>query len=101
MKQTILAIDNDPLVLMSIKMLFADADVEVETASSGELGIALFREHPDRFPVVLLDFEMKNKEGVGMDGDEVAVHLKTRIGRIKPELAVLTSSFAGVLGKIV
>ena len=77
MKQTILAIDNDPLVLMSIKMLFADADVEVETASSGELGIALFREHPDRFPVVLLDFEMKNKEGVGMDGDEVAVHLKT------------------------
>jgi len=75
MKQTILAIDNDPLVLMSIKMLFADADIEVETASSGELGIALFREQPNRFPVVLLDLEMKNKDG-GMDGDEVAAHLK-------------------------
>ena len=28
MKQSILAIDNDPLVLMSIKMLFDDADTE-------------------------------------------------------------------------
>ncbi|MBX2988853.1 MAG: sigma-54-dependent Fis family transcriptional regulator [Bdellovibrionaceae bacterium] len=76
MKQTILAIDNDHLVLTSIKMLFADADIEVETASSGELGIALFREQPNRFSVVLLDFEMKTKEGHGMDGDEVAVALK-------------------------
>ena len=63
MKQTILAIDNDHLVLTSIKMLFADADIEVETTSSGELGIALFQEQPNRFSVVLLDFEMKNKEG--------------------------------------
>lgn len=88
MKQTILAIDNDPLVLMSIKMLFSDADIEVETASSGELGIALFREQPSRFPIVLLDFEMKNKEGIGMDGDEVAVHLK----KIEPDVRIVMVS---------
>lgn len=76
MKQSILAIDNDPLVLMSIKMLFADSDIEVETAASGEIGIALFREQPNRFSVVLLDFEMKTKDGSGLDGDEVATRLK-------------------------
>lgn len=66
MKQTILAIDNDHLVLMSLKMLFADSDIEVETATSGEFGIALFRTHPERFAVVLVDFEMKTKDGLGM-----------------------------------
>lgn len=76
MKQTILAIDNDHLVLMSLKMLFADSDIEVETAISGEFGVALFRAHPERFAVVLVDFEMKMKDGLGMDGDEVATQLK-------------------------
>lgn len=88
MKQSILAIDNDPLVLVSIKMLFADAEIEVETASSGELGIALFREQPNRFPVVLLDFEMRNKEGNGMDGDETAIQLKA----IQPEVRIVMVS---------
>lgn len=69
-------------------MLFANVDVEVESASSGVLGIALFREQPNRFPVVLLDLEMKTKDGLGIDGDEVARQLKS----IQPEVRIVMVS---------
>lgn len=76
MKPTILAIDNDSLVLVSLKMVFQDQDIEVQTATSGMQGIALYHENPERFSLVLLDYEMKTKEGHGMNGDEVARALK-------------------------
>lgn len=76
MKSLILAVDNDPLVLRSLGLVFQDADIEVLTATSGTQAIALFKESPDKFPIVLLDYDMKGKNGEGMNGDEVAVALK-------------------------
>ena len=75
MKPTILAIDNDQLVLVSLKMMFQDHNVEVETATSGAQGIAILKQNPRRYSLVLLDFDMKTN-GVGMNGDEVARQLK-------------------------
>lgn len=76
MKSLILAVDNDPLVLRSLSRVFEDADIEVTTASSGQQAIALFKESPDKFPIVLLDYDMKGKNVEGMNGDEVAIALK-------------------------
>lgn len=76
MKSAILAIDNDPLVLMSLEMIFQDEGIDVQTSTSGAHGLALFRENPQKFSVVLLDYEMRPKDGAGMNGDEVARELK-------------------------
>jgi DNA-binding NtrC family response regulator len=76
MKSLILAVDNDPLVLRSLNLVFQDANIDVDTATSGYQAIALFKENPDKYPIVLLDYDMKNKSGEGMNGDEVAIALK-------------------------
>jgi DNA-binding NtrC family response regulator len=75
MKPTILAIDNDQLVLMSLKMIFRDSAVALETATSGAMGLAMFRENPDRYSIVLVDFDLKGA-GTGINGDAVARSLK-------------------------
>lgn len=75
MGPSILAIDNDQMVLLSFKMLFRDEGIDVVTATSGEQGISIFRDNPSRFPTVLLDYQM-TKDGEGMNGDEVARLLK-------------------------
>ena len=75
MKPTILAIDNDQLVLKSLKMLFQDQNIEIAAATSGAQGIALLKQNPRLYSLVLLDFDMKTN-GVGMNGDEVARQLK-------------------------
>jgi len=75
MKPTILAIDNDQLVLMSLKIVFQDQNVEIATATSGAQGLALLKQNPRLYSLVLLDFDMKTN-GVGLNGDEVARQLK-------------------------
>lgn len=78
MKPTILAIDNDPIVLMGLNTIFQDADfdVEIETATSGNQGVAIFRQNPSKYSVVIVDFNMKTDEGKGINGDEVARQIK-------------------------
>ena len=77
MKPTILAIDNDNLVLMSLKMMFQeDHGFEVQTAMSGAQGIAIFKGAPERFSIVLLDYDMRTHNGGGINGDVVAQELK-------------------------
>lgn len=76
-KSAILAIDNDQLVLLSYKMMFENLGYEVHTCSSGFAGLQLFREHPAKFPVVLLDYDMiDRKTGAGINGDLVAAGIK-------------------------
>jgi DNA-binding NtrC family response regulator len=82
MKPTILAIDNDPLVLTSLKMLLQDQNVEIVTATSGAQGIALLKENPRLYSLVLLDFDMKTN-GVSMNGDEVARQMKAVRGDLR------------------
>lgn len=83
MKSAILAIDNDPLVLMSLEMIFQDEGIDVQTSTSGAHGLALFRENPQKFSVILLDYEMRPKDGAGMNGDEVARELKATNSDVK------------------
>src|ERR1700733_9447317 len=82
MSSTILAIDNDQLVLLSLKMIFQDGAIAVETATSGAIGLAMFRANPDRYAIVLLDFDMKTN-GVGSTSDEVARELKSLRREVK------------------
>lgn len=87
MKPTILAIDNDQLVLASLKMLFQDQNVEITAATSGAQGIALLQQNPRLYSLILLDFDMKTN-GVGMNGDEVARKLKA----IRPDVRIIMVS---------
>ena len=75
MKPAILAIDNDQIVLVTLKMFFQDRGIEIQTATSGSQGVALFRENPRQYSIVLLDYEMKVND-TGLNGDEVARQLK-------------------------
>ncbi len=90
MKLVILAIDNDPLALATLETLFKDDGFEIKTATSGEQGIILFKEDPRKYPFVLLDYEMK-RDGVGINGDEVARQLKT----VCPEVRIVMVSGSG------
>ncbi len=83
MKPTILAIDNDPLVLKALTILFGDKELDIVTATSGPQGIALFKESPEKFPIVLLDYDMKANNGEGMYGDEVAHVLKSILDTVR------------------
>lgn len=76
MKQKILAIDNDPLLLASMSMFFQELDVETVTATSGAQATSILKESPSSFSLVLLDYDMKTN-GVGMNGDAVARQLKS------------------------
>lgn len=86
MKPTILAIDNDPIVLHGLTSMFHDSDigVELETATSGNQGVAIFRQNPSKYSVVIVDFNLKSEdedgegksEGNEINGDEVTRQLK-------------------------
>ena len=79
-KKRILAIDNDDLTLKGIEVAFSDeADVEVVPALGGLIGLELFKQDPDGFDLVLLDFKMPV-----MRGDEVARELK----KINPRVVI-------------
>jgi CheY-like chemotaxis protein len=82
MKPGILAVDNDQLALLSLKVLFEDDEVDVATVTSGPQAIALFRDDPSRYSVVILDFDMKIN-CVGMNGDEVARQLQAIRGDVR------------------
>lgn len=87
MKPTILAIDNDHLVLMTLKTIFRDEAIEVQTATSGEQGLAHFKQNPRMYPIVILDYEM-TKDSVGVNGDVVARALKA----IQPDVRIIMLS---------
>ena len=87
MKPTILAVDNDQLVLLSLKMLFQDHGIEIVTATSGDQGIKIFREHPNKFSIVILDYELSTNS-IGMNGDQVTRELKV----INPNVRVVVIS---------
>ncbi len=87
MNPAVLAIDNDQLVLYSLKSLLQDEGIEINTTTSGIQGIALFREVPRQYSIVLLDYEMKTN-GVGMNGDEIARQIKA----IRPDVRIIMIS---------
>lgn len=80
MRPSILAIDNDPWVLVTLKMVLQDQGVDVQIATKAEVGLAFFKENPSRFAAVILDFDL------GPDcptGDVIACELKSLRSDIK------------------
>ena len=80
---TILAVDDEPLVLMLVASVLEDNGYEVLTADSGPKAIALFRQHSEDVDLLISDIVMP-----GMDGPSLAAELK----RQRPDLGVLLMS---------
>ncbi|HQL23577.1 MAG TPA: response regulator, partial [candidate division Zixibacteria bacterium] len=76
-KDTILLVDDDPLVLEALRDLFSD-DYTPLSARSGEEAVRIVEGHRD-ICVVVMDIRMP-----GMDGIAAA----RAIARMEPELAV-------------
>jgi CheY-like chemotaxis protein len=67
----ILAVDDEPLVGLSLNLALAGAGYSVDVASSGKEALERFR--ADIYDLVLTDFQMP-----GMTGLELAERLKSR-----------------------
>ena len=74
----ILAVDDEPFVCESVKMMLMFDGHEVETASSGDQALEKF--DPARFDLVVTDYAMP-----GMKGDQLAKAIKER----SPEMPVI------------
>jgi CheY-like chemotaxis protein len=61
-RQRLLLIDDDPLMLDTLRGLLGPAGYEVETAGSGEEGIERYRSH--RFDCVITDARMSGVSGL-------------------------------------
>lgn len=79
----LLIIDDDPQLVIEIKKYLSKKSIEVTFAIDPDKGLALFRQTPDQFPVVILDYQFP-----GETGDSFA----RRIKRIKPSTVVLMYS---------
>ena len=71
-KFRILVVDDEPLVCEAVKMLLVFDGHQVETARDGTSALTLAV--PDKFDLVLVDYEMP-----GMKGDQLAAALKERL----------------------
>ena len=74
----ILAVDDEPFVCESVKMMLMYDGHQVETASSGHEALEKF--DPDRFDLVVTDYAMP-----GMKGDQLAKAIKQR----SPQMPVI------------
>ena len=70
-KQSILAVDDEPMALMLVKRILTEAGYDVVTAQSGFECLDLFRQRPFNFQLVLLDLMMPF-----MDGEETLQRLR-------------------------
>src|ERR1043165_3631719 len=74
----ILVVDDEPLVCEAVRMLLVFDGHSVEVARDGAEALTMVT--PDRFDLVMLDYEMPR-----MKGDQLAAQLKERF----PQLPVL------------
>ena len=70
-KRRILVVDDEPLVCETVTLLLQFDGHQVETASSGQEALALFK--PGKFDLIFTDFFMPT-----MTGGDLAVAIKTR-----------------------
>jgi CheY-like chemotaxis protein len=92
---SILAVDDDPLVLMNTSAMLEDLGHTVVEANSGIEGLAKFREHP-HVDLVITDQAMPGMSGLEMarsiraDRPEIPIIIATGYGEFpdEPELSV-------------
>src|SRR5262249_27192299 len=77
---TILVVEDEEAIRSLARAILERAGLKVLTASDGNGGLALFREHAGDIRAVLLDLTMP-----GMDGGEVLEHIQ----QVRPEVRVL------------
>ncbi len=82
---TILIVDDEPTVLRLGVRVLESSGYDVLTASNGQEGVDVFREHFKDIALVLLDFKMPR-----LSGDEALIEMK----KIDPNVAaILISGF--------
>jgi len=82
-KETILLIDDENLILDTSRLMLQKLGYTALTASSGQEGIALYREHNRQIDLVILDMIMP-----GLSGEKTFDRLKKE----NPEIKVLLST---------
>lgn len=68
MAETILAVDDDPGILLVIRTVLEGAGYRVFTAADGEEARARLDQCPERFSAILLDWEMPRLTGIDLLG---------------------------------
>ena len=63
MKIRILLIEDEESYYLTVKSLFAGTDVEIVWADTGQKGIQLFRQNPNGFAVVVIDYKLPDLKG--------------------------------------
>ncbi|MBN1881483.1 MAG: PAS domain S-box protein [Deltaproteobacteria bacterium] len=76
--ETILVIDDESIVLSTMKDALEDAGYKLITSNSGRTGIEAFKEHQERIKLVILDIKMPD-----INGEEVFQELKKINGNVK------------------
>jgi CheY-like chemotaxis protein len=96
-RQTILIVDDEKMVLTLIGRFLGEAGYDVVSAQSGFEAIDFFRREPHRFSLVLLDFSLPF-----MDGEEVFRRLREIRNNIPIILCtgfILQERLTGMLGQ--
>lgn len=89
MSERILVIDDEYLVLDAVKVALKETNIVVETASSPEEGIRLFRKSPNGFLSILVDNQYKQEN----QKVEILVPMVVReIRKINPQVQVVMLS---------
>lgn len=97
----LLLVDDDPGVLSAMARTLRQAGFEVDTAGSGEAGIAAFARLPHSYRLVLADQSMPGLSGMEMAARLLALDGAARIlictGHVEPELEQQARA-AGIAG---
>ena len=79
---SILIIDDDDQICMTLSQVLSDQDYQVQYALNGKEGIELFN-NPSKFDLVITDIRMPE-----MDGNAVARHIKRSAETETPIVAI-------------
>jgi YesN/AraC family two-component response regulator len=80
----VLIIDDEPYILLMLKKMLEKAGYEVDMASNGKEGLALFEQHS--IDLVITDIIMPDKEGL-----EIIMEMKKQ----RPDLKIIAISGGG------
>jgi CheY-like chemotaxis protein len=82
-KPAILLVDDEPLTLKNLRMIFEKADFDVMTAQDGLEAIAVYEHNKDQIDVILSDIELPETDGWMMH---------SRLKEINPQVKVIFTS---------